>query len=385
MKNCIDTSSGDYQQLRQSVGNSLSEFKFRAYTQAFYTKHNRLPKLHEIPGASSKEYLINTLQAKSTPLENKYKVKEQDLISYTGEDIRSAIRIINSKHTDLEVSYSEDPETGDPIVLDGYNFISIRQKPGFSEIYKDFQEIRPQRKEDDKIALRIALDKLLKNYGIDIIYAESEELEELLKNEVQGNVPSDLKTVKGFILNGKIYINSSLAGLNTPIHELMHIFIGAIKFQDRNLYENLLQLVADRLSQIENWQDKLAPYYKNRTMNDILEEVLVKDYSNWITKEGTSLIFDGLSEEEQGSLQYEILENIQLMLDRLLFGSQSVTSIPKEYLYVNSLNTLISTLGSNMTDITSLCSLSTEHRRLSNVKQSLMEGKGPLNLKEECI
>jgi len=33
-------------------------------------------------------------------------------------------------------------------------------------------------------------------------------------------------------------------------------------------------------------------------MNDILEEVLVKDYSNWITKEGTSLIFDGLSEEE---------------------------------------------------------------------------------------
>lgn len=384
MKKCVDIKSGEYQQLKLAVGNSLSNFKFHAYVQAFFTEHNRLPKLHEIPGASSMEYLLKTLQAKEGPEEGQYKVTRDALLQYTNEEIQRAIQVINGKHTDLIVDYMENLNDGSPIQLDGNYYLTIKQKPSYKSYYKEYQQNKEIPKENGKLVLGSMIRDLRKKYGIPIVYADTEELNALLKSELSSNAGIDLKTAKGFVLNGKIYINSSIADLDTPIHELFHLFVGAIKYQDKELYKALLRSVEEKLRTVENWEDKLAGYYKNRTRNDILEEVLVSDYANWLTNTGSSILFDNISENEQNALSYEILNNIQLMLDRMLFGQQSTTSLSREQLYVNSLSGLINVLGSNVADMTSICALAGDHHRLANTKQYLMENDGPLKLKEEC-
>ena len=71
-----------------------------------------------------------------------------------------------------------------------------------------------------------ALNKLASLYGIkfnDITNAE-------LNSEEWKSVIPDVNSVNAFVYNGQIYINIDKANLDAPIHEMMHILVGSIRF-----------------------------------------------------------------------------------------------------------------------------------------------------------
>ena len=107
------------------------------------------------------------------------------------------------------------------------------------------------------------------------------------------------RTARGFIYNGKIYINTDNANLGTPIHELMHVLFAAMKYgtpEQRQLYYNLLrstkafyegldgpwhkfaQEIADRYNYNTTEEEEDSPVTYRRTLvvgSDLEEEIMV--------------------------------------------------------------------------------------------------------------
>jgi hypothetical protein len=46
----------------------------------------------------------------------------------------------------------------------------------------------------------------------------------------------DVNSAKAFIKNGTIYINIDNATIDSPIHEMLHLFIGSISFSNPQLF-----------------------------------------------------------------------------------------------------------------------------------------------------
>lgn len=99
----------------------------------------------------------------------------------------------------------------------------------------------------------------------------------------------------GFIYDGKIYINVSHADVTAPIHELMHLFLAAMKYSGtpdtKNLYYRMLKEINQRhldYTSDENKKGFWSQWYKTVfdkyegivTGSDLLEEVLVHAVSD---------------------------------------------------------------------------------------------------------
>ena len=63
-------------------------------------------------------------------------------------------------------------------------------------------------------------------YGINIQYIDNSDLIEDV----------DVNTAKAFIKNGTIYINVDNATIDSPVHEMLHLFIGSISFSNPQLF-----------------------------------------------------------------------------------------------------------------------------------------------------
>lgn len=174
-----------------------------------------------------------------------------------------------------------------------------------------------------------------------------------------------------FISNGEIYINTDVATVDAPIHEILHVLVGSIKFQNPQLYESLTSLSQN----FENY-NRIARLYPNRTQQDINEEVFVNEFAKYIT--GNSQL-DNLPE----NIQYEIVYNITRLLDSMLMGDSSVRNIPINQLYQMSLREIAQTVNSAIMSNSLNFNLSDAEisRTLANKKQELMESN---ELKEVC-
>jgi hypothetical protein len=63
-------------------------------------------------------------------------------------------------------------------------------------------------------------------YGINISYITNDDLIEDV----------DVGSAKAFIKNGTIYINVDNATIDSPIHEMLHLFIGSISLSNPQLF-----------------------------------------------------------------------------------------------------------------------------------------------------
>jgi hypothetical protein len=70
------------------------------------------------------------------------------------------------------------------------------------------------------------LDKMRNFYGINISYITNDDLIEDV----------DVGSAKAFIKNGTIYINVDNATIDSPIHEMLHLFIGSISLSNPQLF-----------------------------------------------------------------------------------------------------------------------------------------------------
>lgn len=85
------------------------------------------------------------------------------------------------------------------------------------------------------------------------------------------NEDSVIRNAKGFVRNGKIYINADRATDDTVIHEFGHLYLADAKLQHPNEYYQLLTKVKDT----EFWKlMRDLPEYVNKRGSDFDEEVL---------------------------------------------------------------------------------------------------------------
>lgn len=118
-----------------------------------------------------------------------------------------------------------------------------------------------------------------------------------------GKINSDLKVESrmlnepAFLYNGKIYINSDVISLDSPVHELMHVVCAAMKYGNREqkaLYYKLLDSIkkddstwSERFGEGEIGRDRWNEFLDTHTkdyedvvaLSDLKEELLVKALS----------------------------------------------------------------------------------------------------------
>ena len=155
---------------------------------------------------------------------------------------------------------------------------------------------------------------------------------------------------------------------------MMHLLIGSIRFTNPNLYQNLVSLA----SQLPNYS-QLAKQYRNKSQNDINEEILVSEVAKYLS--GMKSSIDKLDKKTN----YEIEYNIKRVLDTILMGQDSVKTITNDRLYNMSLKQLAQEVNSaafiNQFKGTFNSEDSALHRRLNNEKSELIKNN---ELQEVC-
>jgi hypothetical protein len=69
-----------------------------------------------------------------------------------------------------------------------------------------------------------------------------------------------------------------VADIDAPIHEMTHLMLGSIKYQNPSLYSELVSLA----EQLPNYKE-LARNYANRTRSDLNEEIFVTELAKYVS------------------------------------------------------------------------------------------------------
>lgn len=351
MASCININSVEYQTLKAKSG--LSDFELKAECRPFLDKYGRFPYLDELPNSNSEPYLKESIEMTDTS------AKIDKILEVTGaESIEEANVILNDQHRDLEIEL---------IPLRKTAHIEVKHRPSVYNT-EELEMVEFDDNINSHVLLNQTIDKLSKLYGINIIPISTSEL---MSEEWKDKVP-DAKNTSAFIYNGNMYINTEVASIDAPLHEMTHLFFGSIRFTNPELYSSLLQYA-------QNFGDytDLVRTFKDRTQNDINEEILVEEFSKYLVGEKSQL--DDLNE----IVRYNLLYDMGRIFDSVLMGQRSVNSIDKSNLGYMTLRDLAKKVKSSILTNSFKGSLddNTLHRIEMNTKAALLrEGK----LQEFC-
>lgn len=348
MAQCLIKNSEYRTKLAQS---GISEPIFYSFANAFVAKHGRFPNLDEIPEADSTQNLQETFKVNKN---NSALIKDILNITQTN-NVKDANIIMNDIYSDLEVSLLQ---------LNEEAIINITKRPSEYQV-KEIEEFEISEKVNKGVLFNQIFDKLRNLYGIQMIPITDKEL------STWENMP-DVKSVTAFVHQGNIYINTDIADIDAPIHEMTHILLGAMRFKNPQLYQDLVSM-AEKFPEI----DKYILNNPNKAYSDVLEELFVEETAKYLS--GLSSKVNTLDSE----VIYELHYNIKRLLDSVLMGQYSVKSLNDSELYKMSLPKLVKMVNSQLLESSTLCSIDDAalHRMLGNTKQELME-KG--DLREEC-
>lgn len=344
MSSCINTSAAEFRLLKEQSG--LSDFQLKVAVRAYQMEHpDGWPHLDEIPQANSEEnlrYKLNVRKDNST--------KIQKILEATNTNsVEEATVQINNQHRDLNTSIF-------PLHEDAIVTIEHRPSP-----YKLVQgEARNLQTVCSPVFIGQALENLAQNFGIQTIYKNTKELQ---AEGILSQVPEGVG-VAAFVLNGNIVVNLDVASVDAPTHELMHVFMGALKFTQPDLYYNLVQ----SSRQLQSY-DSRAALYPHRAQSDVDEEVFVEEYAKYVS--GLPSEFETLNPEILYKLDYEISRT----LDTILNGDNSVQMVPAATRFGTSLRNLGIMVNSKNMEPRNVCFADSAflNRVLANVKEDLFK------------
>lgn len=345
MAQCINVNSMEYQTLKNRSG--ISDFKLKAICTNYMDKYGRFPYLDEIINANSEPSLKEDFKI------NRYNgAKISNILDRTGkETIEEANISINNEYRDLEVALTP---LNEEVIVD------IEHRPTINNF--DIQEIQVDKNPNNYLVLNNTIEKLSKLYGMKFnIVTDSE-----LNSEKWKGLVTDAESTNAFIYNGEVYINLSRNSLDAPIHEIMHILVGSMRFTNPNIYQQLV----DSVQSIPEYST-LIQQYPNRSRNDVNEEIFVTEVSKYLS--GESSIVGTLDSK----LQYEIVYNVKRMLDTILMGQDSVKTLSNDNLFNKSLKELAQEVNSTIMTNQFHGTLNVEgaeiHRKLNNFKSDLIK------------
>lgn len=345
---CFNKNSLDYQALLRKSGNS-NELLY-PICREYLTNLNRFPYLDELPASNSELYLRDQLKL------NKDYCKISDILEFANKNTIEESKIaINNDLRDIEV---------DILPLNTSAKVTIQHKPGFkTEITEGYS--------DDVMSnssfFSSVIDKLSDLYGIKIIKINNSIIN---SSNIVKNVPNT-SLANAFIYNNNIYVNTDNASVDAPVHELLHLMMGSIRFNSPELYYSLVSTM-----QNIQWSPLIIQSLGNRSNSDIGEELFVTEMAKYLTGMPSYL------SKLDTSIKREIFYNFNRMLDTILMGNQSVKSLNRN-LYSMSLKDIAKLVDSSALNNTFSGSLSDAkiHRVLQNRKAELMEQN---DLKEIC-
>lgn len=348
---CINTKSFEFQTLKEKSG--LSDFELEYQVQAFQEMYGRWPNLDELEGVDSEPYIRKSLHIREDNSTSIDRILEE-----TGtEDIRDAKIQLNNEYRDKEI---------DIIPLKNDAIVEITKRPNTQEdlsedIYEQDAEV------NNAVLMMQTIDKLQDLYGINIKYISNSEL----NSEEWQQVPG-VQSAKAFIFNGDIYVNTDNATIESPLHEMLHLIFGSIKYSEPELYQSLVDQAINFSS-----YNRIAKLYPNRTQNDLNEEVFITELSKYLTGKQSDLA--GLDP----SVMHEISYNMYRLLDTVMMGGNSVKTIPESVLYNLNMKQVAQIVNSAIAQGRNVGSLDSSQvsRIMANVKSDLLS-KGLL--REEC-
>lgn len=346
----INKNSARYQALKNMSG--IPEFVLDSTISRFQNEFNREPELDELPKVNSEPYFKKTLNVKE--FSNLNSLDTNEILRYTASDtIEEANIKLNKQYKDLELTLTP---------FSTFTSVEIKHRPS------EYGEIKPQIEleesyspEKSRIIINESLNKMSKLYGINIIPVTTEEIH---------NIPN-AGVVKGFVHNGDIYINTDNATIDTPIHELMHIFLGGVRYSDPTTYFKLV----DSVEQLERYSE-LALQFPNKTRGDLNEEIFVQEFAKHVTDQPS--LFDNMDISILSKITYEVLRNI----DTVISGEHSIKTLSGN-IFSNSILDLSVKLQSSNINNTQEGTLTPDvvHRTLANYKEDLKKNN---ILEERC-
>ena len=348
MTACLNKNTLEYQTLKNMSG--VSEFKLDSTINYFLEEYGRYPELDEIPGVNSEPYLRKNLGVKSNS-DVEY-VDQESVLSFTGaEDIIEATHTLNNKHKDLEIKFSPFLDKA---------LIKIDKRPNaYTKLDRNSNFERDESVTKSVSILNSTLNRFRDLYGINIIPINNNEL---ATSQWQG-VVSDAKTTNAFIYNGNIYINTDNANADAPVHELLHIFLGGMRFTDPNTYYSLIS----QIESLPNIED-IAKVYRDRTKSDLLEEVFVSEFAKFIT--GQNNFIKDLDPNVLNKILYTINRN----LDTMLMGNYSTQALSPNKVMNASIRELADMVESEITSSVNIdfMDAASLHRKITNKKSDLL-------------
>nr|DAK03535.1 MAG TPA: protein of unknown function (DUF4157) [Bacteriophage sp.] len=355
---CLNKNSVEYQTLKNMSG--LSDFKFDMYASHYVEKYGRYPELDELPKANSEKHLDNYLKVQTIE-DTKFANTEHILEATSSNTLDEAIIKINNRYRDLETDIID---SGD------ISIVETKRRPNqWESIYSGGIEMISKLSPTENSAIIISmLDKLAKLYGIKFKQITNSDL----TSEEWRNKVVDSRGIGAFIYNNEIYINTDNANLDAPIHEMMHLIFGSLRYSNPSLYFSMVDVI-NSIPGKDIYREK----YYDRTNSDLNEEILVSEFSKYLS--GQNSLISRFPE----TVIHEIEYNIKRVLDSMLFGEQSVKSVNNNVVFNSSLHKLAGIVGSKQFENDRFNSITNAqiHRIVANTKQDLIK-KG--DLKEFC-
>lgn len=349
---CINKNLPEYQTLKKKSG--VQEPILEATCRRFLNDYGRFPNLDEIRGSNSEPHLRKELE-----LSDYNSTKIDSILEKTNtESIEDAVVSLNENYKDLEVDIT-------PIKEDA--IVEVEHRPTVNNYSKPHVEIDAN--VDERQVFNNALYKLANMYGIKFIPITDAELNSESWSGITG-----VQQANAFIYDGDIYINVDKNSVDAPLHEMMHMLVGSMRFTNPKLY----QQIVDSIESIPDFALRVQKY-PNRTMNDVKEEIFVTEMAKLLIGDASAL-----SNLDQ-SILYEVMYNTKRLLDSILMGENSVGTITPGHLFGMSLKELTKAMNSTIMTTNFNGTINVEgaelHRKLNNIKSELMESR---NLKEYC-
>ncbi len=313
MLNCINPELNQkVHDLQKKSG--LSDFPLRSQIRHYLTNHNgRLPELDELKGANSEPYLYKDL---NLPKGGSADIKT--LLEKTGaQTFSDAIISLNNTYRDLEIE-------GHELNNDTY-YLKVRHRPTVDSsmlgVFDDAQVSPNVNVVDDHTLIVQTVNKLASLYGITIHRVKEDKLP-------QG---SKKGTVRGYIQNGEVYIVEGNNGVDTKLHEMMHLILGSVKFQNPSLYYNLVAM-APQFSGFKEWARNYVSTYGKDTLNDLSEEFMVSKIANYLSGQSNDTQLASMINNNP-EMWYQTMYHMNRLLDSVFMGGASVKAIPASNLY----------------------------------------------------
>lgn len=126
----------------------------------------------------------------------------------------------------------------------------------------------------------------------------------LTQDEINQQFPDIPAETKAFIRDGKIYINGSIATSEDVIHEYTHLFLGALKAQNYDMYTKLLdKVMSSTEKRVESTKGFLRRIYPNLADSDLNEEVFVKLFADFLSGKRIDNMFDDVKVEVDSEMK----------------------------------------------------------------------------------